>query len=175
MLWQNLQQQRKAIPTPRSMLAARNCLEKVDLFAKRMGDDEVALLENRNRTTPSTVTSSRRDGNQQTRQIGVYWYSSRCSPLWGNHVAPRTELFALDAIRPPRESFGSLRREKMGIVAGGIPDFLCTVKVLSKCSTLPGRSRHFREAAGAMAVPTSSSGMETPNRWTSFRGRGKVS
>ena len=58
----------------------------------------------------------------------MYWYSSRCSPLWGNHVAPRTELFALEAIRPPRESFGSLRREKWESLLGAFPIFFARSK-----------------------------------------------
>ena len=47
----------------------------VPLFAC-IEDRGLAMLENQDWTTPSAVIAARRAGSQQTRQIGVYWYSS---------------------------------------------------------------------------------------------------
>ena len=51
----------------------QDCL--VPLFATTE-DQGLALVENEEWTTPEAVILARRQGNQQTRQINVYWYSS---------------------------------------------------------------------------------------------------
>ena len=45
----------------------------VPLFAT-VDDLGLAMVENENWTTPAAVIRARRDGNQQTRQIDLYWY-----------------------------------------------------------------------------------------------------
>ena len=46
----------------------------IPLF-ESVGDQGLALVENINWTSPDAVMWARRHGNEQTRQIGVYWYS----------------------------------------------------------------------------------------------------
>lgn len=55
----------------------------VPLFAT-IDDQGLALVENLDWTTPDAVILARREGNQQTRQIGVYWYRSSVP----RHVGP---------------------------------------------------------------------------------------
>ena len=66
----------EAVLYPESVTGCRGQETLVPLFAC-IEDRGLALLENQNWSTPSAVISARREGNQQTREIGVYWYSSK--------------------------------------------------------------------------------------------------
>ena len=73
--------------------------QPVPLFAT-IDDQGLAMVENENWTTPEAVIMARRNGNQQTRQIGVYWYAPtvpRHVGADGNIVQSVVDLASMDS------------------------------------------------------------------------------